>query len=118
MRLILAPLCVAAAMLPTTPLFAHHCNHHYAQHCSDCSPAARTSRRSTNANVQSREGTIVEVIYLPGITPDSAMVETQTFGWLRRAAGAAWSCRLPEAESVERERRRHDQRQRLSGQRG
>jgi hypothetical protein len=84
------------------PVYGQCCGHH---HCSDSTPGcgdgwrgcghhSNTTRRSTpasrtlqgeveaiQADLQSREGKVIEVNYLPGATPDTSMVE------IRLAAG-------------------------------
>ena len=67
------------------PAAAQGCCHrgHYYDDCADCghcgrqnSPASRQFSGPTGtANVQTLEGRIVEVVYLPGAAADSGMVE-------------------------------------------
>lgn len=82
---------VAFGLLYSVPAYGHGCGHHrgcgYYGHdhgCYGCgswsgatrwaNPPAR-SLQGTPANVQSLEGKVAEVVYLPGVTPDTAMVE-------------------------------------------
>jgi hypothetical protein len=73
-----------------TPALAQGCCHHGHYYDDDCwdsghccshqgAPAGRQFRESspsgTTANLQTREGKIAEVVYLPGVTADSGMVE-------------------------------------------
>ena len=80
------------------PAAGHDCAHHgYHSTCWDCdhqgSPANRPSLGSvpsgTPANLQTLEGRIVEVVYLPGATADSGMVEIKV-----QSAGQATLVRL------------------------
>ncbi|MEO8658726.1 MAG: hypothetical protein ABI693_09660 [Bryobacteraceae bacterium] len=62
------------------PVSGHDCGHYYDHHgsYSDCGRGPRVSRSgpiSAGANLMTWEGKIVEVIYLPGGTADSGMVE-------------------------------------------
>src|SRR5688500_4641831 len=90
--------------IPTTlflyglPAYGHNCGHHdhggcassYSRDhaCYDCRPGTSGSRwsdspsapsdtrlRSGSARVQTREGKIAEIVYLPGAAPERAMVE-------------------------------------------
>ena len=87
------------------PVAAHdcsHCNQHYAD-CGDCRDcghhgyASPQSRRGPAdpaptgeaANLQAVAGRIVEIVYLPGASPDSGMVEIRV-----QAAGPAKLVRL------------------------
>jgi len=74
------------------PLFANQCGHHhcddgdcYDYDCHGCGHHARHSRRAVSpddgnsarmrATEASRSGKVAEVVYLPGSTKDTAMVE-------------------------------------------
>ena len=62
------------------PAVAHDCGHHQRRHaCWDCD--VQSQRPQTNlqatANLQTLEGRISEVIYLPGAAAGSGMVEIQ-----------------------------------------
>ena len=70
------------------PAAAHDCCHH-GHHCDDSSDCSHNCDRGTTANnpsryatpssmaadLQTAEGKITEINYLPGTTPDSGMVE-------------------------------------------
>jgi hypothetical protein len=87
--------------LLAVPAAAQHCSGgHHGNDCRDCdsdhhwyvrSPSARavTSPGLTSAQVQTIEGTVSEVIYLPGVTSDGGMVEVRVL-----AAGKSTLARL------------------------
>ena len=70
----------------SAPAEAHDCCHHnqYGD-CTDCghhcypsqSTRAGTASNGVSPNIQNVEGKIAEVVYLPGATPDSGMVEVR-----------------------------------------
>jgi hypothetical protein len=76
--------------LGALPATGHDCCHH-SHHCNDCCDgnydccyAAQTNRNSSAAapyfratDLQTIEGKITEIIYLPGATPDSGTVEAR-----------------------------------------
>ena len=68
------------------PAEAHDCCHHnHRGDCIDCghhgypsqSTRAGTASPSVSANIQNFEGKIAELVYLPGATADSGMVEVR-----------------------------------------
>ena len=74
----------AFGFFATTPATGHDCHHD--QHWSDCWDCGHYSRQSPTANrgigvpggtvaLQTLEGKIAEVVYLPGVTEDSGLVE-------------------------------------------
>lgn len=82
----------------TAPAFGQGCAHHgYRGGCWGCgyqgTPPSQTSpgpgQSAAPANLQSLEGRIVEVVYLPGATTDSGMVEIKV-----QSAGQATLVRL------------------------
>jgi hypothetical protein len=62
----------------TMQAFSHDCCHH-GHDCGDgqyCGhPCGQTSTAASAASLQSLEGRIAEIIYLPGATPDAALVD-------------------------------------------
>ena len=74
--------------LGVVPAIGHDCCHH-GHHCGDCCDSnddcchgSQTGRNSSGwdrsdeaADLQTVDGKITEIVYLPGATPDSAMVE-------------------------------------------
>jgi translation initiation factor IF-1 len=85
----LATLSAAAtlALLSGGPAAAQCWHHHPCYDCGDygyysypapgppSGPAAPNARRWSAANIQTLTGKVVEVVYLPGPSPDAAMVE-------------------------------------------
>lgn len=79
MRLLnLAGFLTLVSSVVTIQAFSNGCCHH-GHDCGDGqysgSPCDRTSSAASAASVQSLEGTIAEIIYLPGATPEAALVE-------------------------------------------
>ncbi len=94
----LAVLFSAGALLSglgSGPALAHHCGHHDCDYGRDHScdhsrgqvnaaPPSRGGPADWSVNLKSLEGKIVEIIYLPGATPETGMVELR----VRTAVGA------------------------------
>lgn len=83
-----------------SPAFAHHCSgHHHNGDCGDCNsnysarggPQAQQNSKpgSTTVELQAVEGKVSEIIYLPGVTSDSGLVEARVF-----SAGSSTLVRL------------------------
>ena len=70
----------AAGFFAAAPATGHECHHN--QHWSDCSDSGHYSCPHRIANrgavaLQTLEGKIAEVVYLPGATEDSGLVEVR-----------------------------------------